>query len=818
MRGGEPNTLPAAAWEERPFRILIGRLSTYFDTVDSWTHKLLYSLAAGDPAAFADLAYLPPRNDLAVFKSGGVPLLLGTGTKRPPSDFQLLALSNSCIQELINLPGLLAGSGIPVKKSERMSRQDVPLVILGGANAMNTSALWTQDPLLDGVFVGTGAGSVRALFGICRDAVLRGIPKAKALEALETVEGFFQPDRIRPTKIPPPAPPSDLDLAEAAPVLQGESQPGCAPLAISEGCPCFCGFCSEAWLRKPYRETAYGLLTEKMDAMKAAMGLSQIEFSSFNFNIHSQIDDLLWHAAGRFDRIRLKSQRFDQIADDPAAVQIMAAAGKTSVTCGLEGISPRLRRYLNKGLDDGKIAGSLTALHEANLRELKVFLIATGIEDAADFREFDLLLGFLRNLRMRLNRRPRTIFSVTPLVRFPWTPLEFADAPSMETVRGITREIADRVRSGGFEFRESSPSHEYWVSQVLARASDSRIGDCLLETCLGTEAFYYRNIPVRFAAVFRNGLVKRNLDPDGLLAGKPPSQSGAQPWRAVRTGVSLDFLARQYGKNRVFQELPACLGSDASQARCPGCGACPDDVVKAGQNRQVRNRGYTAEKFREWVRSAHDSVQEVSLAVRASEKNRGIPRTLLASAAASALMSAERNLIPRYFGFAGSFWDRRENPPWIWGDDILGMKWNGPGAALLADLLQDQDFLARVNRRCADWGIILGISPESPEWFQLNVRSPYAFSPSAYLKKAGVGGTLRKTQDGGYRYDFTRESSRKKILSALTLTHEGADPWTLRLSAGPRFSAENFLKDAFVLPDPRAWVRISVECIFSSSK
>jgi radical SAM superfamily enzyme YgiQ (UPF0313 family) len=818
LRGGEWNTLPAEACAERPFRILIARLSTYFDTVDSWTHKLLYSLAASDPAAFADLAYLPPQNDLAVFKSDGVPLLLGTGTKRPPSGFQLLALSNSCVQELINLPRLLAGSGIPLKKSERMSRQDVPLVILGGANAMNTSAFWTDDPLLDGVFIGTGAESVKAIFGICRDAVLNGIPKPKAVEILETVEGFLQPDKLRMTRIPPPMPPSAEDLPETAPVLHGESQPGCAPLAISEGCPCFCGFCSESWVRKPYRETPYDVLTEKMDAMKVGMGLSQIEFSSFNFNIHSRIYDLILHAAGRFDRIRLKSQRFDRIADDPAAVQILSAAGKTSMTCGLEGISPRLRRYLNKGLDDDKIADSFAALHAASLRELKVFLIATGLETTEDLREFDLLLDSLRNLQMKHDRYPRTIFSVTPLVRFPWTPLEFEDAPSSETVRDIVREIANRVRSHGFEFRESSPPHEYWVSQVLARASDPRVCDALVETGLDTEALYYRNIPERFAAVFRKRLAKRDFMPDGLLRGKPPSQSGEQPWRNIRTGIRWEFLIRQYEKNRVFLEIPSCLGSNASAADCSGCGACSDDAAKAVLNRAVQNRTYSASKFGEWIRTAHDSIREIPLMIRASGKNRGIPRTLLAAAVASSLMSVERKLTPHYFGFNRSFWDERENPPWVWGDDILVLKWSGQGVTLLSDLLQDPDFLEKVNRKTEGWGQVAGLASKAPEWFDLNIRSPYAFDPSEYMKKTGIGGTMRKITGGGYRYDFTRNSPRKKILSALTLLDKGPDLWTLTMTAGPKFSVETFLKDAFVLPDSKAWVRISAECIFPTSE
>jgi radical SAM superfamily enzyme YgiQ (UPF0313 family) len=817
LRGEALNTIPAEAFEQRPFRILIARLSAYFDTVDSWTHKLLYSLAVEDADTFADLAYLPPQMDLKIFETDGIPLWLGTKTKRGPQQFQLLAISNSCVQELINLPALLARSGIPLFKSERMERPDVPLVVLGGANAMNTSAFWTDDPPLDGVFVGEDAGCVERIFRICREALLNRTSKSLILERLETVDGFFQPDKIKPTRIAHRVPLAGNGIPDRAPVLFGESQPGCAPIPISEGCPCFCGFCSESWVRRPYREMPFETLIEKMDALKADMGLSQIEFSSFNFNMHSRFFDLLWHAVGRFDRVRLKSQRFDPLADDPALMSILYATGKTSVTCGLEGISSRLRRYLNKHLDDHKIFKSLSALHQVPLRELKIFLIATRLEAAEDYGEFDGLLDALRKIQMDERRFPRTIFSITPLIRFPWTPLEYEDAPSLENVSAVVREIENRVRVHGFEFRESSPPHEYWVSQILARADDPRIFRALVKTSMESRNFYYKNIPERFSTVFRNRLAKTGLVPDMLLRGTPPSESREKPWRKIRTGVKLEFLIRQYGKNRTFEEVPSCLGTNASPGTCPGCGVCLDAPSQRILVRIAQKRNFSAAQFTDRVRTTHESVREIGLLVRAGERNRGIPRNLLAAAAAVSLMSDEKKLVPFYFGFKSSFWDGRENPPWVWGDDILILRWLKPGIRILTEILRDAKSMEGINRKMNGWGKILGTAAEPAEGFDLKIKSPYAFNLSNYFNECGISGTMRKIEEGGYRYDFSKESLRKKILFGLTLPNKESDQWTVELSVGPKFLVETFLKNAFVLPDPKAWVRISAEASFLKS-
>src|SRR5262245_10727496 len=81
LRGGELNTLPAAEAVARDARVLFVRLSTYENTGYSFTHQMLYQVAAEVEGVFPDLAYLPPQPDAAIFQRDGVPWLLGTQSK-----------------------------------------------------------------------------------------------------------------------------------------------------------------------------------------------------------------------------------------------------------------------------------------------------------------------------------------------------------------------------------------------------------------------------------------------------------------------------------------------------------------------------------------------------------------------------------------------------------------------------------------------------------------------------------------------------------------------------------------------------------------
>ena len=348
LRGGEPNTLPAREFDARPFRALITRLSTWRDTADSFTHKLLYQIISRINGAYPDLSYLPPPGDTAIFDRDDVPWLLGTTSKYTARDFTVIALSLSIVQEMLNIPAMLQKSGIPLSKRERLRDPACPLVILGGASALYTSVLFDDDPLVDGIFAGNDARVIARLFQVCKDGCDKKLAKAAILETMQNIPGFFMPDGKHATEVFQAAELPPEQLLEAGPILYNDECIGKANLQISEGCKCLCSFCAESFCRKPYREYSALQLLDAALRQKAAMGAYDVELYSFNFSMHHEFFRILWELSAIFPSIGLKSQRFDSIAADPEMVTFLHAINKTSITCGIEGISPRLRCYLHK--------------------------------------------------------------------------------------------------------------------------------------------------------------------------------------------------------------------------------------------------------------------------------------------------------------------------------------------------------------------------------------------------------------------------------------------------------------------------------------
>jgi hypothetical protein len=809
LRGNELNTLPLSEYDKRPFRILITRLSTYYDAAESFSHKVLYQIARKRNDTFPDFAYLPPVKDGPLLLCDNVPWLLGTATKRGPRDFGLIAFSNAIVQELVNVPLMLENSGIPPNKSARLADPSVPLVILGGSNALNTSVFFTPQPPVDGIFMGESTECIAGIFRICADAKEKGLSKAETLEQLEEIPGFIQPDKPKKTKRRYDAAPDLNGLLLDAPVFNLEGQYGTGNLQISEGCPCFCSFCSESFCRKPYREVSVQNIIADAGRMKVGMGLDKIELYSFNFTMHSGFARILYGLADLFPAIGLKSQRFDMLAFETGMPALLHAANKTSLTCGLEGISPRLRRYLHKSLSETDLKKSLESILCSPVRELKIFLLITGKEEKQDFADFDALLRLIQELAAHAAHSPRIIFSATPLVRFPWTPLEFENAPRPDALKPIVAAALKTVEGHGFEFRLSSDVNDYHLSQMLCRASDPKIYDSLMSAIRRTGYVYYRSVPASFVSTFIEHCRALGISHEALLAGTSPNDSG-KPWLAVETGVERTFLVKQHENAVSFIDNGYCLGLPGTTGTCRACGACDDNsraTVIAPRRKSPLQPSALKEQMKQW----QSAKEEIRFLIRLGDICRGLPRQSAGTALARGLMIALPECVEYYAGYAGSFWSKGNSPCWITGDDLISLLWLRPGIEQIKKALSDPARLSRINEVLGNWGTLVRIADEVPPQWSLTIRSLFPFEPKTWFAKKGLPYVLRKTGDGKYVFDFSEKALKKRTVNSLEYIKSENGETELRMRVFDKFDPEEFVRESFAFKDKNDWVRVKVE-------
>ena len=527
--------------------------------------------------------------------------------------------------------------------------------------------------------------------------------------------------------------------------------------------------------------------------MKTEMGLERIDLSSFNFNMHSELYKILWDFSDFFKHVGLKSQRFDMLAIDPAMVEYEHVAGKSTFSCGLEGISARLRKYLNKNLDDKSLRKSLELVFKIKARELKIFLLSTGVEDDNDFAEFNRFLEVTREIKEAAHAKTRVIFSITPVVKFPWTPLEFDKAYLPDMHDNVISRIYREVKARQFEVRKAMGLDEYVLSQILVRAADDRIKQALLSALNASKFTYYTEVRGPFFSVFMKALNKEGVKIEKLFECSSFEEGMSKPWASVETGVNRRALWEIYRKNVSFVEV----------------GMSPNKLT-------TQRPEFTLEQFKAKILRLKNDEVEKSLYVTVGEKGRCVSRKYFGIALARAIMKAEPSFTHSFRSYISSYWSENNSQlSWVTGDDLVVLGWDKKAIPVLEKKLMDNGFLNLVNAELGAWGTLN--APRSTGEFKLMAYSPYKFEGSTYFKKRSLKHTLFKEAENRYCFKFTDSSVKKSIISDLVLTMDikknsttGPAKSIAEITPGRKFIAEEFIKEAFVYPAKYDWIRIRV--------
>ena len=363
------------------------------------------------------------------------------------------------------------------------------------------------------------------------------------------------------------------------PILDSESA-DTARLQAAFGCPAFCSFCFEGFARKPYREISASTLLAQAQALKIASGARCVELDAYTLNSHAESACLIDGLSRLFERVSFKSQRVDILAAQPELVALELAAGKRSFTLGIEGVSERLRAYLNKSVTEDEIERVLQILLTLSVREIKLFYLITGHEVAADLAAFG---AFARQLGMRISNArltTRVVFSFGYLVRMPYTPLRYDRLfLEREPMERITKELERMCTRSNFEFRLAASWSDYWITQVLA-AGDYRLAPIVV--ALAREGqLYDGESSVDYAQRLQSAMTAAGVWDESFVQAK--SATHQFPFNFVNTPVTPAFLLKQFKKACAHRDTGYCLGE-----KCLVCGACQTPVERKALTRRER--------------------------------------------------------------------------------------------------------------------------------------------------------------------------------------------------------------------------------------
>lgn len=540
--------------------------------VREWGGRLPVALVFAQPAATAlsTLGWqvvwrlLTARPELAVerfFWDGGDEPPLAYDSGRPLADFPVIAFSLNFEEEYRGLIQVLDRAGIPVRRKARGT--DWPLVLAGGPLGFLNPA--PAAPAVDLFWVGEAEAGLDALLTCWAALALDGADKAALLDAAAGQPGAYLPDR--------PGEPVRRVISGGGGRLLADPGASCfvSPeaefrdmflLEINRGCPYGCRFCAAGYIYRPPRHADAGVLRAAVEeANPAKVGLVGTALTDWP----DLLPFLTW-LGERGTKFSLSSLRADGMTQE--LLEFLRRTGTRSLTFALEGASRRLRRAMNKHLDEDVFLDAVRRVSALRFNHLKVYLIV-GWPGETD-EDYDELGEFLRRMAEAVDAGrggkkkgvEHVTVSASCLVPKPWTPLQWAPMPSQADLEAVMRRVGALVKPlKGFRAMLEKPASAR-IQGLLARGDE--------------KIFDLAELAAQPGMSWRRALREWDGDPATYLD-RERAQNETFPWECIDTGVSREFLWQEWQRYKAVKPSARCAPTDCASCNACGLGAWLDN-------------------------------------------------------------------------------------------------------------------------------------------------------------------------------------------------------------------------------------------------
>jgi radical SAM-linked protein len=344
-------------------------------------------------------------------------------------------------------------------------------------------------------------------------------------------------------------------------------------IEIKRGCNCGCRFCAAGMINRPLRErTPEHILEIAREAVRNTgyREISLMSLSSADYTALPTVMRLLQEEFGANTMgLSLPSLRIN--AFDVEIASIIAQGPKSGFTFAPEAGTERLRRVINKAVDEERFRRTITQVLERGWRTLKFyFMIGLPTETDADLDGIVELTRYAESEGRRLHGRNFSLaITLSPFVPKPHTPFQWHAQPDVDELYRRVEYVRSRARSKNVQVR----AHDFqgsFVEGLLARG-DRRVARVVHRAWQrGTRFDAWREGFAFEAWMF--ACKDEGIDPT-FYANRERGKTELNPWDHLDPSLGKMFLLREYEKSRREGETPDC-----ALVRCAQCDVCDDKV------------------------------------------------------------------------------------------------------------------------------------------------------------------------------------------------------------------------------------------------